>query len=160
MDEHLPHQPMASAPPAASPSSASVRRNSLPAVLIATAILGASFVVRPDPRGYGTHQQLLMPPCLFRLATGEPCPFCGMTTGFAHMARGQLLAAGRANLMAPVGFVLTVLALIGGLYGLCSGRRWVPAWVQGKAANRALPYIVGAFWAANLALRHWPAPPT
>ncbi len=154
MDEPVSCQSLASAPSAVGPSPETVRRNSVPAVLIAAVILGASFVVQPDPRGYGTHQRLLMPPCLFHLITGEPCPFCGMTTGFAHMARGQIVAAGRANLMAPPGFVLTILALLGGLYGLCSGREWLPAWVRGKALSRALPYIVGAFWAANLTLQH------
>ncbi len=144
MDEPLPRQPAAP----------DVRRNSLPAVLIATAILGLSFLVQPDARGYGTHQRLLLPPCLFHLATGEPCPFCGMTTGFAHMARGEVVAAGHSNLMAPLGFVLTILALLGGLYGLLSGRAWLPQWVNRGPLVRAAPYAIGVFWAANLALRH------
>lgn len=154
MDEQMPCQSLAPASPALCLSPGGVRRNSVPTVLIAAVMLGASFVVQPDPRGYGTHEQLLMPPCLFHLVTGEPCPFCGMTTGFAYMVRGETLAAARANLMAPVGFVLTILALLGGLYGLCTGREWVPTWVRSGALSRALPYLVGAFWAVNLALRH------
>ncbi len=44
----------------------------------------------PDPRGFGTHEQLGLPPCLLRYYTGVPCPFCGMTTAFSLMAHGRV----------------------------------------------------------------------
>ena len=53
--------------------------------------------LEPDPRGFGTHRQLGLPPCTFRLLFGTPCPSCGMTTSFAHFVRGQFSEAFRAN---------------------------------------------------------------
>src|SRR5271154_3804334 len=64
-------------------------------VLIAGFCLAAS--LQPDPRGFGTHRQLGLPPCIVRLVFGIPCPSCGMTTSFAHLMRGQLAKAFRAN---------------------------------------------------------------
>ena len=45
----------------------------------------------------GTHQQLGLPPCTVLDWFGIRCPSCGMTTSWAHMVRGQVLAAARAN---------------------------------------------------------------
>src|SRR5207247_577108 len=50
------------------------------AALGMTALLGVARLVEPDLRGYGTHEQLGLPPCTFRLLTGIACPSCGMTT--------------------------------------------------------------------------------
>ena len=63
--------------------------------LIAGFCLAAT--LEPDPRGYGTHRQLGLPPCTVRLLLGIPCPSCGMTTSFAHLMRGQVADALRAN---------------------------------------------------------------
>ena len=66
--------------------------------------------VEPDPRGFGTHQQFGLPECTFQILWNRPCPGCGMTTCFAHLVRGEWLAAARAN---PAGFLLgTVCALL------------------------------------------------
>jgi hypothetical protein len=67
--------------------------------LIAGFCLAAS--LQPDPRGYGTHRQLGLPPCTVRLLFGIPCPSCGMTTSFAYLMRGQLGDAVRANPAGP-----------------------------------------------------------
>ncbi|HET6325725.1 MAG TPA: DUF2752 domain-containing protein [Planctomycetaceae bacterium] len=69
--------------------------------LIAGFCLAAS--LQPDPRGFGTHRQLGLPPCLVRLVFGIPCPSCGMTTSFACLMRGQFEDAFRAN---PAGLLL------------------------------------------------------
>jgi hypothetical protein len=53
--------------------------------------------LEPDPRGFGTHQRLGLPPCTFRLLCGIPCPGCGMTTSFSHLTRGHLEQAIEAN---------------------------------------------------------------
>lgn len=53
--------------------------------------------LEPDPRGYGTHQRLGLPPCTTRALFGVPCPSCGMTTSFANFVRGRFLHAARAN---------------------------------------------------------------
>ena len=62
----------------------------------------------PDPRGYGTHQQLNLPPCGFLLEHHYPCISCGMTTAFSAMAHAQFGLALRAN---PFGCVLFLVTL-------------------------------------------------
>ena len=39
----------------------------------------------------------LIPPCEWQARHGRPCPLCGLTTGFYHIAGGQWREAGRAN---------------------------------------------------------------
>lgn len=56
-------------------------------------VLGLARWLDPDRRGYGTHEQLGLPPCAFRAITGIPCPSCGMTTSFAYVVRGQIWTA-------------------------------------------------------------------
>lgn len=53
--------------------------------------------LEPDARGFGTHQQLGLPPCTVRVLLGIPCPSCGMTTSFSHFIRGQFVEAFHAN---------------------------------------------------------------
>jgi hypothetical protein len=72
--------------------------------LIAGFCLAAS--LQPDPRGFGTHRQLGLPPCIVRLVFGIPCPSCGMTTSFACLTRGQFEDAFRAN---PAGLLLALV---------------------------------------------------
>jgi len=76
-------------------------------------VLGMAAWLKPDPRGFGTHQQLVgQGPCGMLVLTGLPCPTCGMTTAFAYTVRGQWL---RAILAQPAGFVfaLTTVGLAG-----------------------------------------------
>jgi hypothetical protein len=68
-----------------------------------------AYALEPDPRGYGTHQRLGLPPCTFRALFGIPCPSCGMTTSFAHFAHGHLWQAFRAN---PGGGLLAIVCLV------------------------------------------------
>src|SRR4051794_23426087 len=75
-------------------------------------LLLCGFVVaaclEPDPRGYGTHEALGLPPCTFKELLGIPCPSCGMTTSVASFVRGRFFDAARANCG---GFVLAILGL-------------------------------------------------
>lgn len=72
----------------------------------------------------GTHQQLGLPPCTFKVLTKLPCPSCGMTTSFALLVRGDLWNALQAN---AVGVGLAVLGLIFVPWSLVSvfRRRWL-----------------------------------
>lgn len=81
---------------------------------VATTVLAVSLWLRPDPRGYGTHQQLRMNPCGMLVLTGLPCPTCGMTTAFAYAVRGQWLRAFWAQ---PSGFFLALATAAGAAYG-------------------------------------------
>jgi len=56
-----------------------------------------AYSVTPDPRGFGTHQKLGLPPCSFRELFNIPCPSCGMTTSFSQLMHGNLPAALHAN---------------------------------------------------------------
>lgn len=98
------------------------------AVLLAClSLLGSAAWLKPDPRGYGTHEQFhwgryLTGPCGWMTVTGYPCPTCGMTTAFAHTVRLQWV---RAFLAQPAGFVLalgTVAGALGAFYVLITGR--------------------------------------
>ena len=72
------------------------------------AVLVVARRLEPDPRGYGTHTQLGLPPCAFLASTGRPCPTCGMTTSFAWFAHGNPVRSWRAN---PAGSLLAPLCL-------------------------------------------------
>lgn len=72
-------------------------------------VMGIAMRLTPDPLGFGTHQQLGMPPCTFRTVTGLSCPHCGLTTSFAWFVRGQWSQAARAN---AAGLVLAVSAVL------------------------------------------------
>jgi len=66
-------------------------------------ILGVALWLTPDPKGFGTHQQLGMPPCTFHILTGLNCPHCGMTTSFCWFARGRWRQSIQTS---PAGFIL------------------------------------------------------
>lgn len=82
-----------------------------------TLLLGAGIVVvfgiavwlTPDPRGFGTHQQLGMPPCTFRTLIGVNCPHCGLTTSFSWFVRGEFDNSMKAN---PAGLILASAGVV------------------------------------------------
>ncbi len=90
-------------------------------------LLFTAAMLRPSTRGFGTHQQLGLPPCSIRVFFDVRCPACGMTTSWAHTVRGQLPSALRSNIG---GTLLAVLAVIAGPWGVISGIRgrwlWSP----------------------------------
>ena len=99
------------------------------AILLGTAMFftGVFLVasqVSPDPRGYGTHQQLGLPPCTFRLMFGYHCPGCGMTTSFAHFVRGDLASAARANLAGTVLAAISAMMIPWCVLSFFAGRMW------------------------------------
>jgi hypothetical protein len=80
--------------------------------LVAVALMApfaVACVLKPDARGFGTHQQLGLPPCTFQFLWEIPCPGCGMTTSYACLVRGQWGAALTAN---PAGALLAVGSLL------------------------------------------------
>lgn len=111
-------------------------------------LLVVAAYLRPSPLGFGTHQQLGLPPCTFVALWNLPCPSCGMTTAFANVVRGNLLAALRANV---AGTILAVCAIL------------LTAWALGSAAwgrfvvqppkDRTL--IIGALALVVITLLDW-----
>jgi len=75
-------------------------------------VLLLSFFLHPDARGYGTHEQLYLPPCYVKFFFHIPCPACGLTTAFAHLAKGHWQAALQANFMSPLIFSLFAFLFI------------------------------------------------
>jgi hypothetical protein len=73
-----------------------------------------AYRLEPDPRGFGTHQRLGLPPCTIQVVFGIRCPSCGMTTSFASFTKGRFGAAAQAN----VGGLLLAL-LCGALIPWC-----------------------------------------
>lgn len=126
------------------------RLQALQVFIVAAGVLVLAVAMTPDSRGFGTHQHLLLPPCIFRTITHAPCPFCGLTTGFTLMARGRVVEAAGCNLMAPPAFAVTVLAALLALWGLTTGRQWAPSFVFDRGLPRIVVYIIGAFWIVNL----------
>lgn len=83
--------------------------------------------------------------CLIRRFSGLPCPGCGMTRAFAHLAKGEWAAAASDHLLAFV--IVAELALAWLVWGalLARGRdARMPAWFE-RAALAHLAVLV-AFW--------------
>jgi Protein of unknown function (DUF2752) len=72
-------------------------------------LLAVARGLEPDPKGYGTHTRLGLPPCHFAAVTGTPCPSCGMTTAYAWFVRGRL---GRSLASNPAGTFLAAASLV------------------------------------------------
>lgn len=110
-------------------------------------ILGLALMIavrglEPDPRGYGTHEQLGLSPCLLQQWTGRVCPACGTTTAWAHALRGDIRQAAAANLG---GTLLCAVALVGAPWLLISAiaGRWL-------LVRPTLPWVLtaGTVWLA------------
>jgi hypothetical protein len=105
--------------------------------LLLLALLVTAGTLTPNPLGYGTHQQLGLPPCTFYVIFNRPCPACGMTTSWAWVLRGH---AGRALAANAGGTLLACLSLVGAPWLLISTVRgrwfgspnpWIMAGIAG-----------------------------
>lgn len=84
--------------------------------------------------------------CLLRRLSGFPCPGCGMTRAFAHIAKGEWVAAASDHLLAFV--VLAELGLAWLVWGAALARRRpvrVPWRLVEPVALAHLAVLV-AFW--------------
>lgn len=88
------------------------------------AVCGAAWLLKPDPRGFGTHEQFAFAPCQMQWLFGIPCPFCGMTTSFAHAAHGHFARAFAVQPAGALGFFAAWIGLIGGAIIAMTG--WWP----------------------------------
>jgi hypothetical protein len=110
--------------------------------------------VHPDPRGFGTHEQLGLPACRMIEWTGIPCPGCGVTTSVALFAHGQWLASLHNQ---PLGFLLALAiplyaawAIAGQLMGRDLSRD--AQILRANAFVIVLLALVAACWAYKIAL--------
>ena len=111
--------------------------------------------LEPNASGFGTHQQLGLPPCTMVALFGVRCPTCGMTTSWAALVHGRLLEGLAAN----VGGVLLAIAAIASVVALtstaCLGRRprWFPD-TNGLAwGGTVIALITLVDWLIRLLLR-------
>lgn len=103
MNSHLPD---------ARPRSSLASRISAIAVMLAViALLITARLLHPSPLGYGTHQQLGLPPCTSVALIGLRCPACGMTTAWSYAVRGRWINAWNAN-AGGLGLVMIALSYI------------------------------------------------
>jgi hypothetical protein len=115
-------------------------------------VLAASMWLTPHASGVGTHMQLGLPPCGFLVLTGKPCPACGLTTAFAHLAHLAPLASLRAHPLGLPLFALNLVVLAASVHGLIRGGSVTRA-VDTLAADRVALVVAGALlatWAMRL----------
>jgi hypothetical protein len=119
--------------------------------LLGTLVLAAQ--LQPDPRGWGTHEQLGLPPCTLLLVAGMRCPACGMTTSWAYAARGQLDDALRTH---AGGTLLAIAALLTAVFALAAAAlgRW-PLWQPSEMAILCLVTIAAALVGGEWLVRLW-----
>jgi uncharacterized protein DUF2752 len=86
--------------------------------------------------------------CPFRLVTGLPCPFCGMTRSLLALGRGDVAASVALH---PLGPLIAVLAVLG-LWRLARARvrGGVPVPLP-RAAPLALALAFALVWIVTLA---------
>jgi hypothetical protein len=115
-------------------------------------VLGAARALTPDPSGVGTHLQLGLPRCGFLAWTGLPCPACGLTTSFAHMAHGEIAQAASAH---ALGVPLFAIALVSVPLCVWAGVRELPpfetfARVHAAEGCKLIAVIGFVYWCARL----------
>jgi hypothetical protein len=114
-------------------------------LLAGLAALGAFLLFRVWVPAPGSQNTV----CLLRRLTGLPCPGCGMTRAFAHLAKGEWAAAASDHLLA------CLLAPELGLAWLV----WGAALARGRRLRLAAPFdvvvlahvaVLIAFWLGRL----------
>lgn len=119
--------------------------------VIACGLLGIILVavwLQPDSRGFGTHEQLGLPPCQFMSATGLPCPHCGMTTSFTNIVRGNFDTAWMANPMGIPLFAAVILSI-----PWCFATSFTGRWIGTQEPFRW--FVGGSIFYLVLALLAW-----
>lgn len=143
--------------PARGASSAAISRRSrfLAALLgigLTLALLVAS-QLRPDPRGWGTHEQLGLPKCTFLALVGKRCPACGMTTSWAYVARGQMTKALRTHVAGTV--LALVAAVVAGSALVVAVRGKRPAWPPSENVVVGLVAVATGLITCEWVIRVW-----
>jgi hypothetical protein len=118
-------------------------------VLALGCVLTTARLVRPDPKGYGTHTQLGLLPCGFHFTTGYPCPSCGMTTAFAWVMRGRFDRAWAAN---PAGSLLAPACVVAMLWLTACAVKGRPCWGARSIDGPAVVLVVAT---AGVSLLAW-----
>ena len=132
-----------------------LRMRGLIVALPCLALLSVALMLSPRSSGYGTHEQLLLPPCGFLAATGWPCITCGMTTSVSAMAHGRVALALRAQPFGAALFLAAVVMLAAGAYQAITGRDALRRLHLGVAWGVLGGLGLLAGWLAKLGLGVW-----
>lgn len=89
-------------------------------------VVALSIYLTPDPRGYGTHEQLGFPSCSLAEAFHFPCPTCGLTTSFAHMGDFAPVQAFLVQPLGVIGFGMAAVTVLGAAVSVPLGISWLP----------------------------------
>jgi hypothetical protein len=88
--------------------------------------------------------------CPLRRFAGLPCPGCGMTRAFAHLAKGEWSAAVRDHPLAPL--LAAELALLWMAWGgAAAGLLRLPAWSKPELAVLGHLAVLVAVWLGRMA---------
>ncbi len=117
-------------------------------------LVAARVFLDPDPRGFGTHEQLGLWPCRSMALFGIPCPGCGVTTSVALAVRGRFLDSLATQpfgtLAVLLGLSFSIWSIVRHLEGrdlhvLLRRERLTPGWI-------ALGAALGLSWVYKLAV--------
>jgi len=116
-------------------------------------VLGLS--LDPDPRGFGTHEQLGLSACYAREWLGVPCPTCGVTTASVLLLHGHPLDSFQNQ---PFGLLLVLGSLAFSLQVWIAHRRGQDAFaslMESSGRRWARAFVVGLLfgWAWSVLLR-------
>lgn len=111
------------------------------------ALLWTAATLHAEQAGVGTHTQLGLPACSFKVAMGLPCPSCGMTTAFAHAANGHLIEAFITQPLGALLAVLAAMALVISVYVAATGMP-ISRWLRPLRSATAMWIGLGAILAA------------
>jgi len=124
--------------------------------LLALIVLGR--VLAPDPRGWGTHEQLGFRPCYPMSHWNVPCPGCGVTTAVVLAVHGMPLASLHTQ---PFGLVVLASVLASAVWavgGHVRGRELQQELgrLPWRGIGRTLGLLLLAAWLYKLArVRGW-----
>lgn len=126
------------------------------AAALAGPLLLAAFAawLSPDPRGYGTHEKLGLPPCVMMKWFHVPCPGCGVTTSVALAAHGRLLDAARTQ---PFGLLVALAIPAAAVWAVAAHLRGRDLWrdltsIRLGAWTWWLAAAIAAAWAYKIAV--------
>ncbi len=100
------------------------------------AILALGLFASADGRGFGTHEQLGLPPCQMMAMTGVPCPGCGVTTSVTLAAKGK---ASESLATQPLGLLLVLFVPLLTLFAVLLHVRGVD--LYSRFEHRQLPWV-------------------